>query len=510
MAVHTLLLPDGSQISSGAEASVSIQRVELTQKVNTKQALTCGSVFSACLQVSLLSADGTLPLSAGQQLTLLRDGKKQGVFWVETAEKTGKGLFALTAYDSLSRLDQDLSAWLAGLSHWPYSLLELAQMVCRQCGLTLKTEQIPSGAFPVGAFKAREVTGRRILGWIAEAAGCFCRADGDGQVEFLWYTPRDLCLQDRGDTYYFRGSYHYEDPVDPIDQVQIRQDTKDVGTMYPADFSGENVYVVEGNPLLQAENSTYLEEIAQNLYERLSGISYFPGKVAVAGALEIEPGQIITVRDSQGTVRSFYVMERSRSAGKDTLLCTGVQNREKAAVSNRQDVSALSGKVLRLQVDVDGVLAQNETAAGDLAQLQLAVDGLRTQIKQTRQEGESLKTQMTELEQTGDKWELRLSKIEEGGTHKVTTSTGYRFDGEGLWIGKSGEEMENRLDHTGMYVHRSGQVVLQANNQGVEATDVTVRNYLHLGEHARLEDYSNGTDSRRTACFWIGGSDAGI
>ena len=81
------------------------------------------------------------------------------------------------------------------------------------------------------------------------------------------------------------------------------------------------------------------------------------------------------------------------------------------------------------------------------------------------------------------------------------TSTGYRFDENGLFISKSGEEMENKLDNTGMYVRRAGKVILQANNQGVEATDVAVRNFLMIGDASRLEDY--GTN--RTACFFVGG-----
>ena len=60
--------------------------------------------------------------------------------------------------------------------------------------------------------------------------------------------------------------------------------------------------------------------------------------------------------------------------------------------------------------------------------------------------------------------------------------------------------MENLLDHTGMYVRRNGEVLLQANNQGVQTRDVTVRNYLIVGENARFEDY--GSD--RTACYYIG------
>ena len=63
--------------------------------------------------------------------------------------------------------------------------------------------------------------------------------------------------------------------------------------------------------------------------------------------------------------------------------------------------------------------------------------------------------------------------------------------------------MHNSLDETGMYVKRSDDVMLQANANGVIATDVSVRNYLIIGCHGRFEDYSDGTDTARTACFWI-------
>jgi hypothetical protein len=52
-----------------------------------------------------------------------------------------------------------------------------------------------------------------------------------------------------------------------------------------------------------------------------------------------------------------------------------------------------------------------------------------------------------------------------------------------------------------MQVLRSGTPILQADHNGVKATDVTVRNYLILGSHARLENYAGG----RTACFYLEG-----
>ena len=86
----------------------------------------------------------------------------------------------------------------------------------------------------------------------------------------------------------------------------------------------------------------------------------------------------------------------------------------------------------------------------------------------------------------------------------VETTTGYRFDADGLTITKSGQEMSNKLDNTGMYVKRSGEEILTANNKGVGAVNLHAKTYLIIGSgdgRSRFEDY--GTN--RTGCFWVGG-----
>jgi hypothetical protein len=87
------------------------------------------------------------------------------------------------------------------------------------------------------------------------------------------------------------------------------------------------------------------------------------------------------------------------------------------------------------------------------------------------------------------------------GIDGITTSTGYTFDKDGLRIHKSGDEIENLLDNTGMYVNRSDENVLTANADGVQAINLTARQYLTVGQNSRFEDY----DGNRTACFFIGG-----
>ena len=98
---------------------------------------------------------------------------------------------------------------------------------------------------------------------------------------------------------------------------------------------------------------------------------------------------------------------------------------------------------------------------------------------------------------------IEIEKAMANGVDKVITETGYRFDSEGLNISKTGEEMTNKLDHTGMYVDRGSQNVLTANNEGVQAVDLHAKTYLIIGKgkgRSRFEDY--GTS--RTACFWGG------
>ena len=90
------------------------------------------------------------------------------------------------------------------------------------------------------------------------------------------------------------------------------------------------------------------------------------------------------------------------------------------------------------------------------------------------------------------------------GVDRVETKTGYKFDADGLTISKSGEEMSNVLDNTGMYVKRNGEEILTASNNGVDAVNLHAKTYLIIGAgngRSRFEDYL----TNRTGCFWVGG-----
>ena len=90
---------------------------------------------------------------------------------------------------------------------------------------------------------------------------------------------------------------------------------------------------------------------------------------------------------------------------------------------------------------------------------------------------------------------------QEGVERIVTPVMKYSMSDDGLRIQKPGEEIGNKMTHEGMEVSRGSEPMLRADKDGVIATDVTVRNFLNMGENSRFEDYSDGVDTARTGCF---------
>ena len=499
-----VLLPDGRELSSGTTGENAIRSCTITHCVNEAQELTVGSVCAAMVELTVINPGGELSLGAGRELTVLRQDsqgnrEKLGVFITQTATRPTANVLNITAYDRVSLLDRDLSAWLAGLTGWPYTLQTLSRMVCRACGVELKEEELPGGSYSVQQFSASGVTGRQILRWIGQLAGRFCRCNGDGQLEFAWYEPKNVVVG-RGAVFCYQSGLSLADyTVSPVDKVQLRQNESDVGTVYPDVQEAANTYIITGNPLATANTASALVGVAQTLFEQLQQVSYTPGKLVIPASSGICAGDIVTVADGKGREYPFYVMTKKQTGGKAVLESTGSASHGSSAAVNNLSYQALSGKVLNLSTTVEGLRLENRDAAGKMASLSLDVDGIASQVQRQQADLGGVNQQLTQLRQNEQAVELRVKTVEEQGVQKVVTETGFTFDREGLTISKSGTQMENLLNETGMFVKRSGKVILQADQEGVAAADVSVRNFLIVGDHARFEDY--GTN--RTACFWI-------
>lgn len=213
---NIIVLPNGTRISSGSDADRSIKSCTTTECVNSGTELTLGSACCFCLEAQILSKGVKLGLATGDLIRLYKaddqgNEVKFGTFRFEAPVKKSDNIYKITAFDRIADLDKDLTAWLKGLTGWPYDLITFAGMVCEACGLTLATTEIPNGSFPVQQFFKSGVTGRQLMQWIGEIAGRFCRANADGHITFDWYTSSGVTVRPTGERYYFGGALTYDD-----------------------------------------------------------------------------------------------------------------------------------------------------------------------------------------------------------------------------------------------------------------------------------------------------------
>ncbi len=554
-----IVLPDGRELFSGGPGAAVVS-ARLTRSVNRGSVLTLGSVCPAEFSCTLTEA-AEVQIGEGDELVLWHvDDRarrhKVGIFIAESTVRKGISTVELTARDRLVLLEKDLTDWLSLRDLWPYSLRELAGMVCRECGLELDDRQFPNGDYPVQQFTAQGITGTQLMQWVGQIAGCFCRANADGVVELDWYTPTDRVviaptppepfwswdesghLTIRADTitvvrdfwgdvelesetasatftepgdlaldpglpttlFYYRGSLSRSTgAIAPVERVVLRRTAADAGVSWPkAALTDPNTYVLSGNFLFSAVEEPSTQAVAQSLYDQLSRVSYTPGRVEVPADPSLQPGQILRLTDSRGEGITLYIMTVSCDGSRMEAVCQGTARRDSPAAVSGTRFEGLSGKVMELRADVDGLQVQSSDTAGKLTELGIDVEGLHTRVSRQEETAQGVQQRLSTVEQTASSVDIAVKSIRQTGVEQIVTKSGYSFTDEGLVISKQGQQMHNLLDCTGMYVSRSGERILQANHLGVEATDVTVRNYLVMGVHSRFEDYGDGT-----ACFYI-------
>lgn len=90
--------------------------------------------------------------------------------------------------------------------------------------------------------------------------------------------------------------------------------------------------------------------------------------------------------------------------------------------------------------------------------------------------------------------------------NSITTTTGFKFNEDGLTISKSDTDITTTITEDGMVVRQGEDEKLVADNEGVKAEDLHATTYLIIGKNSRFEDYTNAEGVAKTACFWIGGN----
>lgn len=109
-------------------------------------------------------------------------------------------------------------------------------------------------------------------------------------------------------------------------------------------------------------------------------------------------------------------------------------------------------------------------------------------------------TSQVEAKLNSSEFEIKITEALENVDGISTKENKFTFNDEGLTISKSDTDISTKIDEDGMVVSKGDEAVLTADNTGVNAINLTARQYLIIGTNSRFEDYGE-----RTGCFWIGG-----
>jgi gas vesicle protein len=234
-------------------------------------------------------------------------------------------------------------------------------------------------------------------------------------------------------------------------------------------------------------------------------------------------------KHDRGYARTAQDLERKYSFGKTFADMLGLinENRDKVDAVESGLRSEIKEQSTLLKRDTQQIVMQaTETVktelSGDINDVSNSVANVKTELSgDINDVSNSVANAKTELGKDIDdvansvteltkQVNLKLDaaalsvKVREETSKGISLETGYTFDKNGLNISKAGEEMTNLLDNTGMYVRKSGDDILVANKDGVDAKNLHASTYLIIGKdngRSRFEDYL----TNRTACFWIGG-----
>lgn len=165
--------------------------------------------------------------------------------------------------------------------------------------------------------------------------------------------------------------------------------------------------------------------------------------------------------------------------------------------------------------ELSTIKSETKTITETVTQLQLGSDSINASVKSLEQtvkettEGLandiSIIQDQVNLAMTSDDVKIEIEKNLINGVNKISTTTGYTFNENGLNISKSDSEMKTQITEDGMKIYKNDDVMLTANNQGVDAKNLHATTYLIIGGNSRMEDFiENGV--KRTAIFWIGQS----
>ena len=350
---------------------------------------------------------------------------KKGSFKIAEIKKT-KNKATITAYDNVYDLEANADQWLASLT-FPMTLKELTDSMATKLNMTILLPEDTFSSFVVNQnFITNNVSYRQILGFIGQLTNRFFIATSTGDIEGQRYTDNTTVI----DNSKYISLTMDENPIDPIDRLQIQSTHDDIGYVVG---TGTNTYIITENPLVfSANKATATTTLATNLLDGLKNITYRPMKFSTFNDFGIKVGAILTVNG-----KACYVMKKTVKASGCEFECVGNKRRETQKTEQNSAITALNNKTNELVRTVDetkstitsiqGSITNIEDEQGNITSQMATITTEQSEIKQTAQgltsTVSSIQTSLQNLDGEVETLSSTVSTVQQTATGLTSTVT---------------------------------------------------------------------------------------
>lgn len=333
------------------------------------------------------------------------------------------------------------------------------------------------------------------LGAVAEFTGTICYVNYDDRVVFR--QPAKTALDSLDASAYFEMTTSHEgNKLTGLYTTNNLGDTSNQGTAEGfTQVFRENAFfsLYSGNDLQSALGNVY--NAVKNTYATEYSLSW-------RGCPGYEIGDCIAITTTKGQVKYITYMNevltydgglKASASWKNTEV---VENPKSTTNKISDAVRQTTAKVDKANQTITLLVETADQTNNKLSQLELSNNNITAEV--------ATLTEKVEATMTADEVKIEINKALEEGVNvdvtEVTTTTGFTFNEVGLTVDKSNSELSTTITEDGMFIKKSGDVVLTADHIGVKAANLHATTYLIIGANSRLEDYNNN----RTGCYWVG------
>ena len=380
-----------------------------------------------------------------------------GVFTVDsTPKQEDKDTRKIIAYDRMKRFDNDVSGWY-NLLDFPLTLKKFRDSLCNFVGVPqIETVLINDDIEVEKTLDPTALNGRDVMRYICQINGVFGNINMNGEFRYIAISKTED-VQSEITVYQSAESEEYTVP--DIDTVQIRQEEGDIGGTSTGD--GENVYIIEGNPLVYGKSTSELIQIANNIKSVISGLSYVPATISTNGSPWNEVGDRIKLKTTDGEINTLIMsrtltgtqgmMDSYSSSGSQELtrqfnIETEILQVKGLSAVLKRTVEEVSNELTNLEDETNSKFVQTsqqisaEVTRASQAEAALSVraDNISASVTNLRNDTQS------QFEATSEQISLKVSKgdvssqlsVESGrvtisGNRLVVNSTNFKLDENG-------------------------------------------------------------------------------